>query len=120
MVFIEGRRGLIDCVDHHELSARNARRVDHDAKGENKYVTAETLPMEVLGQRQLGEEDRRDLAGSTTGEPCRCLSPGDQMRHDREIADDDTRIIKNDVGPSAMSRCLARVITKPRIEFGVS
>ena len=119
-MLIEGRRGLIDGVDDHELSARNSRRVDHDAKCENKYLTAETLPVQLLGQRQLGEEDRRDLAWSTAGEPCRCLSPGDQMRHDREIADDDTRIIKNDIGPSAMSRCLARVITKPRVEFGVS
>ena len=120
MVFIEGRGGLIDRVDHEKLPARNPCAIDYDAECENEHLATETLAMEIFGESQLGKEDRWDLAWSTPGEPCRCLSPGNQMRHDREIADDNTGVVENHIGPCAMSRCLARVFTKPRIEFGVS
>jgi hypothetical protein len=63
VVDVEAHGTLVDGIDHDELAARASCSLDDRLQRDDQELATETLPMEIVGERQLGEQDRRDEMG---------------------------------------------------------
>lgn len=110
---------VVDGVYDHELAAGAASRFDDGVEGRDEQFGAEALAVEVLGECELGEQDRRDVLWGASSGPLRELVALDCVGREREVAHDVIVAIDEDVGAGALSSSGSGVVAQPVVELRV-
>jgi hypothetical protein len=71
-------------------------------------------------QRELGQEDRRDLVWGAASNSARELFALDQVRGDREVAGEKAISTKEHVGACALAGGITSVVRQPFVELQAS
>ncbi|MDP3983393.1 MAG: hypothetical protein Q8Q52_00105 [Acidimicrobiia bacterium] len=110
VVPVEGGSSSIDGVDNDKLAAGDTGGFDNRAERSYQEFGPESLTVKVLAQGKFGEQDRRDLAGGSSGDLVGCVGAVEDVRGDSEVPGDHAMAIQNDEGTRALSRSQYSVI----------
>src|SRR5882762_9058943 len=95
---IEARSSLVDRVDDDQLPPGGPCGSDDRVERSYEQLGAETVPLESLVQRELGQEDRRNLARGAASEPMWQLCALYQVGSNREVTSDQPIFVQEHIG----------------------
>lgn len=120
VVLAEAGGPLVDRIDNNELPAGAASGTHDCAECDNEELTANTLALQSSIKCKFREQDRRDLAWSSSGlRLCQCLSIN-RVRRYGKVPSDDSRLVDDCVGSGSLSRGGRGVKPKPGVQLNIA
>lgn len=115
---VELRHVLGEGVDDDQTRGNGSGRAYNPLEGIRYEHASKALAAEVLGERELGEENGGDLSGTATPESRDHALAGDFVRGERVVTDDVAALVHPHPGACGVSpRCRGRVVSQPGVEF---
>lgn len=108
---------VVDGVDQHDSSSRATGGVEDRPERVDEQVNAEPGSVQPGIDGELGQEDRRDLMGRTTGEPRCGVVAHEEVRRQCEVADDTSVLIDQDEGACPLPGGGSGVTAQPVVEL---